>query len=69
MDITADEVDRPTRRAAVLGSPIERSLSPVLHDAAYRALGLHGWHYDMIECDESGLPAFDSWVPSGRACR
>ena len=56
MDITADEVDRPTRRAAVLGSPIKHSLSPVLHDAAYRALGLHGWHYDMIECDESGLP-------------
>ena len=56
MDVTAAEVDRPTRRAAVLGSPIKHSLSPVLHDAAYRALGLHGWHYDMIECDESGLP-------------
>ena len=27
-----------------------------MHGAAYRALGLHGWHYDMIECDEPGLP-------------
>jgi shikimate dehydrogenase len=40
----------------VLGSPIKHSLSPVLHGAAYQALGLHGWHYDMIECDEPGLP-------------
>jgi shikimate dehydrogenase len=44
-------------RAAVLGSPIAHSLSPVLHRAAYRELGLDGWTYDAIECDESGLPA------------
>jgi shikimate dehydrogenase len=44
-------------RAAVLGSPIAHSLSPVLHSAAYRALGLAGWTYEAIECDESGLPA------------
>jgi shikimate dehydrogenase len=43
-------------RAAVLGSPISHSLSPVLHRAAYRALGLAGWTYDAIECDEPGLP-------------
>jgi len=47
--------DRTVRRAAVLGSPIEHSLSPVLHGAAYQALDLHGWHYDKIECDEPGL--------------
>jgi shikimate dehydrogenase len=29
----------------------------VLHRAAYRALGLTGWTYDAIECDEAGLPA------------
>jgi len=40
----------------VLGSPIEHSLSPVLHGAAYQALDLRGWHYDKIECDEPGLP-------------
>ncbi|MHA6795003.1 shikimate dehydrogenase [Pseudonocardia bannensis] len=46
------------RRAAVLGSPVRHSLSPVLHGAAYAALGLDGWHYDAHECDEAGLPGF-----------
>jgi shikimate dehydrogenase len=44
-------------KAAVLGSPIAHSLSPVLHLAAYQALGLTGWSYEAIECDEAGLPA------------
>ncbi|HXW87214.1 MAG TPA: shikimate dehydrogenase [Streptosporangiaceae bacterium] len=43
-------------RAAVLGSPIAHSLSPALHSAAYRALGLTDWSYDAIECDEARLP-------------
>jgi shikimate dehydrogenase len=46
------------RRAAVLGSPIAHSLSPVLHRAAYAELGLHDWTYDRVELDEAGLPAF-----------
>lgn len=45
-------------RAAVLGSPIEHSLSPLLHRAAYAAMGLDGWRYDAFEVDEAGLPAF-----------
>jgi shikimate dehydrogenase len=40
----------------VLGSPIAHSLSPVLHAAAYRELGLTDWTYEAIECDEPGLP-------------
>jgi shikimate dehydrogenase len=44
-------------KAAVLGSPVRHSLSPVLHQAAYEALGLSGWTYEAIECDEAGLPA------------
>jgi shikimate dehydrogenase len=44
-------------KAAVLGSPIAHSLSPVLHRAAYRELGLTGWTYQAIDCDEAGLPA------------
>jgi shikimate dehydrogenase len=44
-------------RAAVLGSPVRHSLSPVLHRAAYRALGLSSWTYEAIECDEARLPA------------
>lgn len=43
-------------RAAVLGSPIEHSLSPVLHSAGYRAAGLEGWNYQRIECTAEQLP-------------
>ncbi|RCV53013.1 shikimate dehydrogenase [Marinitenerispora sediminis] len=47
------------RRAAVLGSPIAHSLSPVLHTAAYAELGLAAeWEYQRHECGESGLAAF-----------
>ncbi|MGW0625489.1 shikimate dehydrogenase [Streptomyces sp. NPDC002758] len=46
------------RRAAVLGSPIAHSLSPVLHRAAYVELGLTDWSYDRFEVDEAGLPGF-----------
>ncbi|MFF3545770.1 shikimate dehydrogenase [Streptomyces platensis] len=47
-----------TRRAAVLGSPIAHSLSPVLHRAAYAELGLADWTYDRFEVDEAALPGF-----------
>ncbi|MFJ9549626.1 shikimate dehydrogenase [Streptomyces erythrochromogenes] len=47
-------------RAAVLGSPIEHSLSPVLHRAAYQELGLVDWSYDRFEIDEAALPGFVS---------
>ncbi|MFJ9896936.1 shikimate dehydrogenase [Streptomyces sp. NPDC091280] len=46
------------RRAAVLGSPIAHSLSPVLHRAAYAELGLDDWSYDRFDVDEAGLPGF-----------
>ena len=54
------------RRAAVLGSPIAHSLSPVLHRAAYRELGLD-WTYDAVEVAGPGLRGFldscdESWV-------
>jgi shikimate dehydrogenase len=47
-----------SREAAVLGSPISHSLSPALHLAAYRALGLSHWSYRAHEINESGLPGF-----------
>jgi shikimate dehydrogenase len=52
-------------RCAVLGSPIEHSLSPVLHRAAYAELGLD-WTYDAVEVGESDLASFlddldESW--------
>ncbi|MEU3660773.1 shikimate dehydrogenase [Streptomyces sp. NPDC032940] len=46
------------RRAAVLGSPIAHSLSPVLHRTAYAELGLQGWTYDRFDVDEEALPGF-----------
>ena len=55
VDVSTTAVDQAVRRAAVLGSPIQHSLSPVLHGAAYQALDLQGWHYDKIECDEAGF--------------
>jgi shikimate dehydrogenase len=45
------------RRAAVVGSPVAHSLSPVLHGAAYAALGLTGWTFDRIEATEDAMPA------------
>ena len=43
------------RRAAVLGHPIAHSLSPVLHRAAYRALGLGDWQYGRQDVQEAEL--------------
>lgn len=43
------------RRAGVVGSPVSHSLSPLLHGAAYEALGLTGWSYGRQEVPEGGL--------------
>ena len=42
-------------RAAVLGSPVSHSLSPVLHTAAYAVLGLSDWTYVRREVTEAEL--------------
>lgn len=52
-------------RLALLGSPVDAALSPVLHRAAYAAMGLP-WTYRAIECRSQDLPRFlasldDSW--------
>jgi shikimate dehydrogenase len=63
------KVDLPAqaevRHCAVVGSPIEHSLSPVLHRAAYAHLGLN-WTYDRVEVGEHELASFvrgldESW--------
>ena len=46
------------RRAAVLGSPVGHSLSPVLHRRAYAELGLADWTYDAYDVDAAGLAGF-----------
>jgi shikimate dehydrogenase len=56
-------VSQLKRRAAVLGHPIEHSLSPVLHSAAYAELGLD-WIYDRHDVTTDQLAGFlDSCGP------
>ncbi|MCW2698541.1 MAG: Shikimate dehydrogenase [Blastococcus sp.] len=43
-------------RAAVLGRPVTHSLSPLLHRAAYAALGLDDWTYDALDIGADDLP-------------
>jgi shikimate dehydrogenase len=55
-----------TVRCAVLGSPIEHSLSPALHRAAYARLGLDDWEYQRHRVEADQLAGFiagldDSW--------
>lgn len=47
----------PSNRLAVLGSPIKHSRSPLLHQAAYRQLGLE-WTYDAIEVKSGSVAMF-----------
>lgn len=54
----------PGRLAAVLGKPIAHSLSPVLHRAAYTALGLSDWRYAAIECAQADLPTVLAEYPN-----
>jgi len=54
-----------SRRCAVIGRPIAHSLSPVMHRAAYAALGID-WSYDAVELADGELASFvdgldDSW--------
>ncbi len=44
-------------RCAVIGRPVEHSLSPVLHRAAYAALGLD-WSYDAVDAGVDELASF-----------
>jgi shikimate dehydrogenase len=55
------------RRAAVLGHPVAHSLSPVLHTAAYRALGLDSWEYGVHDVTEGALAGFLRDVDAGWA--
>ena len=49
-------------RAAVLGSPIDHSLSPLLHRSAYEALGLRDWSYDRFAVGGPGEPTLAEFL-------
>ncbi|MFE4212242.1 shikimate dehydrogenase [Streptomyces sp. NPDC056844] len=51
-------------RLALLGSPVNGALSPVLHRAAYKAMGLP-WTYSAIECPPQNLPHFLGTLDGG----
>lgn len=48
----------------MVGSPISHSLSPVLHLAAYEALGLTDWTYDRVEVRSGDLARYVADLPS-----
>ncbi|WP_329020976.1 shikimate dehydrogenase [Streptomyces sp. NBC_01601] len=54
------------QQLAVLGSPIGQALSPVLHRAAYRVLGLD-WTYRAIDCTPDQLEQFLADMDEGWA--
>ncbi|MCK0114260.1 shikimate dehydrogenase [Ornithinimicrobium sp. F0845] len=56
-----------SRHAGVVGSPIAHSMSPVLHRAAYDALGLRDWTFYKDQVGAGDLAAYvarlpDDWV-------
>lgn len=62
MPVSSEEGQGSDRRegfdrhyAAVLGDPIQHSLSPVLHDNGFRAAGLENWSYERIRCPKGEL--------------
>lgn len=55
--------DGRSRRAGVVGSPIAHSLSPVLHGAAYAALGLTSWSFEATEVRRGQLRRYVEQLP------
>ena len=52
-----------TMWAAVIGSPIAHSLSPVIHRAAWEQLGIDGWEHRRAEVTEEPMPCKQAVMP------
>ncbi len=57
-EVDPDDPQVASRSCAVLGDPIEHSLSPAMHRAAYAEIGLAGWTYGKYRVDETQLADF-----------
>ncbi|MGI8458111.1 MAG: shikimate dehydrogenase [Propionibacteriaceae bacterium] len=57
-EVDPDDPHVAGRSCAVLGDPIEHSLSPAMHRAAYAEIGLQGWTYGRYRVDEAELADF-----------
>ena len=71
----SDLPDRPgrvrgsTRKVGVIGWPIEHTLSPVIHNAAFVALGMD-WVYVPLPVATARLPPRSTgWARSGSPAR
>jgi shikimate dehydrogenase len=61
------EISARTRLLAVIGDPVEHSLSPAMHNAASRALGLDAV-YVALRCAPAALPGvLTAWAAVGGA--
>jgi shikimate dehydrogenase len=49
-------IDGSTRLVGIVGNPLDHSLSPAIHNAAFDYLGLN-WCYVPLPVEEEGLPA------------
>ena len=56
--------DKSTTLAAVIGSPVTHSLSPLLHNAAFNSLGMD-WEYAALEITENELDEVLAQMRSG----
>jgi len=50
------EINARTRLLAIIGDPVEHSLSPAMHNAAFRVLGLNA-AYVALRCPAASLPS------------
>src|SRR5688572_4647016 len=44
------------QRVGLIGFPVGHSVSPAMHNAAFAALGLADWHYDLLPTHLEELP-------------
>jgi shikimate dehydrogenase len=51
-----------SKTVGLIGHPVKHSLSPRMHNAAFKALGMDGWAYQLFETQPEELAARIAWV-------